>query len=566
MLKGTGVSSGIGFGRTIILRNEKRIIEKKIVENEELEIQRLKEAVKDTIRETKGFAKTIKGTEREIIEAYLMIMQDQSLINEAENTIKKLKCNAEYAIEVELNKLIQVFENMSDEYLSSRARDISDIKNKILSKLLKEETGKATKLAENTIIIAEELTTSDIVKLDIEKISGIITEIGSTNSHSSIIAKAHNIPAITKVENATKIFENNAYIAIDGKKGEIYLEPSQEEKERLLRCKENIKKKHRELEIYKDLETKTKDGYKVKLFSNIGLPTDVKDAVKNTAEGIGLFRSELLYMNSKEIPTEEYQYNIYKKIAEKMQGKTVIIRTLDIGGDKRIEYLKIENELNPFLGQRGIRFCLENLNIFKMQLRAILKASVYGNLSIMLPMISSIEELRKAKEILEECKKELDEEKEKYEKDIKVGIMIEIPSAALIAYQLACECDFFSIGTNDLIQYTIAIDRENEKISSLYTKYHPAVLRLIKEVIDGAHKANINCGMCGEIAGDKLLIPVLVGLGLEEFSVNPNSILKTRKIINNLKKTKCKRLAKEILDLGSAQDVEIKLKEFMEGI
>ena len=496
--------------------------------------------------------------------AYLMIMQDPSLITETEDLIKNSKYSAEYATEVGLNSVIQIFENMNDEYMAGRARDIVDIKNRLIAKLLKEERVDISKLNPNTIIVAKELTTSDTAKLNFKNVSGIITEIGGTNSHTSIMARTHSLPAITKVENATEILKNNDYIAIDGESGEIYINPTEEEKNKLLEIQKTISEEKNELEKYKNMESKTKDGYKVELVSNIGTPKDVELVIENTSEGIGLLRSEFLYMDSESMPTEEEQFNAYKEVAEKMEGKTVIIRTLDVGGDKEIKYLNMEKEANPFLGYRAIRLCLDNVDLFKTQLRALLRASAFGNIAIMFPMISSIEELKKAKEIVEECKKELDEKNIAYKKDIKTGIMIEIPSAAIIADKLAKECDFFSIGTNDLIQYTVAVERGNEKISKLYTKYHPAVIKLVKSAIDGAHKAGIFCGMCGEAASDKLLIPLLIGLGLDEFSMNSNKILQSRKTISKLNKKECEELASQILEMASATEVEEKLKEFIE--
>ena len=564
MLKGKGVSIGISFGKVVVLKNQKREIEKKNVDNPEQELEKFKQAFNAVINETEDIIKDLNGTELDIMQAYLMIMQDPSLISETENLIKNLNYNAEYAVEEGFNSVIQIFETMEDQYMAARSRDIADIKNRILAKLFNEETVNISKLHPDTIIVATELTTSDTAKLDFKNVSGIITEIGGTNSHTSIMARTHLIPAITKVEEATKILKNGDYIAIDGSLGEIYLNPTEEEKEKLLKLKEQILHEQEELEKYKGTETKTKDGYKVELVANIGTPSDVEIVQKNTAEGIGLLRSEFLYMDSENMPSEEEQFNSYKEVAEKMQGKQVIIRTLDIGGDKELKYLKLEKEANPFLGYRAIRLCLDNLNIFKTQLRALLKASNYGNIAIMFPMISSIEELRDAKKILEECKKELDNENIPYKKDIKVGIMIEIPSAALVAQGLAQECDFFSIGTNDLIQYTVAVERGNEKISKLYRKYHPAVIKLVKESIEGAHDAGIFCGMCGEAASDELYIPLLIGLGLDEFSMNANNILKSRKIISNLEKNECIELAKKVLRLTSAEDVEKVLKDFVE--
>lgn len=566
MIKGNGVSTGIGFGTVVVLRKENKQIEKNVVENPEEEMKRFKEALSKVTDETEQIVEKASGTEREIMNAYLMILQDPTLIAETGNAIMNQNYNAEYAVEVGFNNVIQIFENMDDEYMAGRARDIADIKERILAKLSNIEIVDLSQLHPNTIIVATELTTSDTAKLNFKNVVGIITEVGGENSHTSIMARTHAIPAITKVKDATKIFNDGENVALNGATGEIYQNPTQEEREKLEKIEEQITKEKAELDKYKEEVTKTGDGYVVELVANIGTPSDVEIVLKNSAEGVGLFRSEFLYMDSENMPTEEEQFNAYKEVAEKMEGRPVIIRTLDIGGDKNLKYLQLEKEANPFLGYRAIRLCLDKTSIFKTQLKAILRASAFGNLSIMFPMISSIEELREAKKILEECKTELEQKDIPYKKNIKVGIMIEIPSAALIASGLAKECDFFSIGTNDLIQYTVAVERGNEKISNLYSKYHPAVIRLIKSSIDGAHKAGIFCGMCGEAASDELLIPLLVGLGLDEFSMNPNKILNSRKIVNMLDKKECKKLAEEILKLGTTSEVEEKLKEFNKKI
>ncbi len=565
MLKGNGVSTGVGFGNVVILKKIERKIEKKTIQDEqkEQELERVHEALQEVINDTENQLKNITGTEADIMQAYLMIMQDPSLIAETENAIKNSNYNAEYAVEVGFNGVAQIFENMDDKYMASRSRDILDIKNRVLGKLLKEETIDLTKLNPNTIIVAEELTTSETAKLDFNNISGIVTELGGENSHTSIMARTHTIPAITKVKDATKILKNGDSIAINGTSGEIYINPTEEEKQKLLDLEKQLEEEKAELEKYKNQESVTEDGTKVKLYANIGLPSDAKVALNNTAEGVGLLRSEFLYMDSDTMPSEESQFTAYKEVAQIMEGREAIIRTLDIGGDKDLKYLEMEKEANPFLGYRAIRLCLDRPDIFKTQLRAILRASAFGKLAIMFPMISSIDELREAKGVLEECKKELDAEGIEYDKNIQVGIMIEIPSAALIADKLAKECDFFSIGTNDLIQYTVAVERGNEKISKLYTKYHPAVIQLIKKAIDGAHSANIICGMCGEAAGDPTFIPLLVGLGLDEFSMNSNSILRARKTINNLNAEECKKLSEEIMNMSSAKEVEKRLKEFI---
>ena len=566
MLKGTGISDGIGLGKAIIFKSQKIKLEKNKIKDVTLEKEKFYKAIKEVEKEIEDLLKKISGTEKEIMQAYLLILQDPNLIQKTIEIIEKEKWDAAYATEIGFNEIIKGFEKVDDTYISERSKDIEDMKKKIIAKIIGKEEINLSKLPSNTILVAKELSTSDIAKLDFKNISGIITEVGGENSHTSIMARTHLLPAVTKVENATTILKNGEYVAINGGSGEIFENPTEEQQQNLIKIQKDFIESKVELEKYKNSESKTKDGFKVELVSNIGTPADVELVLKNTAEGIGLLRSEFLYMDSEEMPTEEEQFNSYKEVAEKMQGKQVIIRTLDVGGDKEIKYLKMEKEANPFLGYRAIRLCLDNPEIFKPQIRALLRASAYGNIAIMFPMISSIEELRRAKAVVEECKKELDNEGKEYKKDIKTGIMVEIPSVAIIAEEIAKECDFFSIGTNDLIQYTVAVERGNEKISNLYSKYHPAVIRLIKSSIDGAHKAGIFCGMCGEAASDELLIPLLVGLGLDEFSMNPNKILNSRKIVNMLDKKECEKLAEEILKLGTTSEVEEKLKEFNKKI
>ena len=562
MIKGKGISKGIGFGKVFIFEKRKRKIQKVIVENTENELEKFKTALNKVEKEIEETIQQSSGTEKEIMNAYLMILKDPTLVIETENLIKNLKYNAEYAIEEGFNKIIEMFKKINDEYMAERAKDIIDIKDKLLDKILKDENIKLNKLPQNTIIVAKELTTSETAKLDFKNVSGIITEIGGINSHTAIMARTHSLPLITEIHNINEIFNNEQYICMNGSTGEIFINPTKEEENKLLEQQKLIEEEKNKLEEYKNKETKTKDGFKVELVSNIGIPSDVEKVIESTAEGIGLFRTEFLYMDNEKMPTEEEQFLSYKEVAEKMQGKPVIIRTLDVGGDKEIKYLNLPKEENPFLGFRAIRICLANIEMFKIQLRAILKASAYGNISIMIPMISSIEELRKTKQIVEECKKELQEKNIKFKKDIKLGIMIEIPSTAIMAEQFAKECDFFSIGTNDLIQYTVAVERGNEKISNLYSKYNPAVIRLIKMAIDGAHKEGIFCGMCGEVAGDSKFIPILIGMGLDEFSMNSNKILQARKVITNLEKKQCEKLVENIIKLDSSNKIKEELENF----
>ena len=556
MLVGKGISEGIGLGKAVILKENGLKIEKQKIEDISAEKQQIYDAVKEVESEIEKLIQNIDGTEKEIMQAYLMILQDPSLIQETIKIIEQDKCNSAYAVENGLNQIIKTFEEMDDPYMAARSRDIEDMKKRILAKLLKIEEIDLSKLPENTILIAKELSTSDTAKMNLKNISGIITDIGGVNSHMAIIARTNEIPAIVGIKHIFENIKENDFIALNGATGEIFLNPTQEKIKELTKNQENIKQEKQELEKYKNKKAITKDGHQVELLANIGGPQDIQIVIDNTAEGVGLLRSEFLYMDAKDFPSEEEQFEAYKKIAESLENKRLVIRTLDIGGDKDLKYMKLPKEENPFLGYRAIRIYLDNVDLFKVQLRAILRASSYGNVAIMLPMISSIEELRKSKEIIEEVKEELKEKNIKFNENIEVGIMIEIPSSAVMADEFAKECDFFSIGTNDLIQYTIAVERGNEKLANLYSHFNPAVIRLIKSAIDGAHKNGILCGMCGEAAGDVKFIPLLVGLGLDEFSMNANKILKARKLITDLSFEECKELANKVLELESTEGVK----------
>ena len=501
MLKGKGVSNGIGIGKALIL--------------EEINFN----------------------------------IKDDKIENERYNVI--------YATEKGFNKTIDLFKNIDDEYISERFKDLEDIKNRIIKDLLNIKIQDISNLKENTIIIGKEITTSEISRLDFKYTAGIISEIGGKNSHVSIIARSKDIPLVVGVN--YKEIKNDDLVIIDGKSGDVIINPSDEQYDIYKQKQDEQRHKKQELEQFKNKEAITADGNKVELVCNIGIPKDVEDVIKCNADGIGLFRTEFLFMDSDRLPTEEEQFNSYKMVAEKMEGKQVIIRTLDIGGDKKLKYLNLPKEENPFLGYRAIRICLEDIDLFKTQLRAILRASAFGNLAIMLPMISDIEELRKAKAIIQEVKQELENKSVEYKKDIKIGIMIEIPSAAIMANEFAKECDFFSIGTNDLIQYTVAAERGNTKVAKLYTKNHPAVIRLIKSAIDGAHNNGIWCGMCGEAASDEKFIPLLIGLGLDEFSVSSSEVLYSKQVISKLNQSDCAKLVQDVLKLNSSDEVEKRL-------
>jgi phosphotransferase system enzyme I (PtsI) len=565
MLKGTGISDGIGLGKAIIFKSQKIKLEKNKIKDVTLEKEKFYKAIKEVEKEIENLLEKISGTEKEIMQAYLLILQDPNLIQKTIEIIEKEKWNAAYATEIGFNEVIKEFEKVDDPYISERSKDIEDMKKKIIAKIIGKEEINLSKLPSNTILVAKELSTSDIAKLDFKNIEGIITEVGGMNSHMAIMARTHEIPSSVGVNKITQNIKQNDVVAINGKTGEIFVNPSKKEYKNFEEIKEKIKKEKNELENYKNQDSITKDGHEVKVLANIGMPDDVKIVIQNTAEGVGLFRSEFLYMNSENFPTENEQFEAYKKVVLKLKNKEVIIRTLDIGGDKDLKYMKLSKEDNPFLGYRAIRICLDDINLFKVQLRAILKASAFGNVAIMIPMISSLEELRKTKEIINEVKEELREKKIKFDENIKIGIMIEIPAAALIADELAKECDFFSIGTNDLIQYTVAVERGNKKIANLYTHFHPAVIRLIKKAIEGAHKNHILCGMCGEAAGDVTFIPLLIGLGLDEFSMNANKVLNVRKLIRKLDFKECQKLADEVLKLATSDEVEKLLVKYTRG-
>ena len=566
MLKGKGVSKGIGIGHTKVLKHEEVKLTDFKVEDKENELNYFKKCLNNVIEDTKKVLEKLSGTEADIMNAYLMILQDPTLTKETERLIQEDGYNAGYATKVGFETVEEVFKNMDDEYMSARASDIEDMKNKVVNKIIDKAELDLSNLPENTILVGKDLSTSDTAKLNLNSVAGIIIENGSENSHVSIMARTHEIPAIVGAKGTLDNIENDTYIAMNGATGEIFVAPSQEEIENLTKIQQELKDEKGNLSKYKNKKSITKDGYKTEVVANIGTPKDMDAVIENGAEGVGLFRSEFLYMDSENMPTEEEQFEAYKAVLEKAEGKRVIVRTLDIGGDKDLKYLNLDKEDNPFLGYRAIRICLREPEIFKVQLRALYRASSYGKLAIMLPMISSVDEIRAAKEIINEVKEELKSKNIKFDKNVKVGIMIEVPSAAIMAEQLAKECDFFSIGTNDLIQYTVAVERGNEKISDLYTKFHPAVIRLIKMAIDGAHKSKIFCGMCGEAAADERFIPLLVGLGLDEFSMNPTKILNSRKMIRSLNHKECKKLVQEILRMSSATEIKARLEEYKNNI
>jgi len=565
MFKGIAASSGVSICKALVLKEVKYNIEKKNIEDVPKEIDSLHAALKlsrEQLSNVKKITENKMGKDNaEIFEAHLLMLDDPELIGEIEGKIKNESLNAEFAVKSTVETFVSIFEQMDNEYMRERAADIRDIGKRLLNNLLGVVYRSISDLEDKCIIVTKDLTPSDTAQMDHEKVLGIVTDIGGSTSHSAIMARSLEIPAVVGLGNISEVVKEGDLLIIDGDEGLVIINPDIETLQRYKNKHEKNEQAKQELKKLMDTESITIDGRKVELAGNIGTPDNVLGVLKNGGEGIGLFRTEFLYMNKENFPSEEEQFNAYKAVLEGMRGKPVVIRTLDIGGDKKLSYLSIDEEMNPFLGYRAIRLCLDRKDIFKTQLRALLRASVYGNLKIMFPMISGLEELREAKAITWEVKQELIKEKIEVSEDIELGIMIEIPSAAVISDILAKEVDFFSIGTNDLIQYTVAVDRMNQKISYLYDPFNPAVLRLIKNVIDNAHKEGKWVGMCGEMAGDTRLTPVLLGFGLDEFSMSPSSILKVRKCITNFEYAKAKEVSDHILKLGTAREIENYIKE-----
>ncbi|SHJ41906.1 phosphoenolpyruvate--protein phosphotransferase [Geosporobacter subterraneus DSM 17957] len=556
MFKGIAASPGIAVGKALVLKKENIIIERKKVDDLDKEKSRFQEAVKVSRAQIEMIKEKAGEEQKSIMDAHIMILEDPELLGNVEDKIQSENINAEAALDDVLNLFITMFESMDNEYMKERAADIKDVGQRLLMNLLGKEIPNLSVLKEEVVLVAHDITPSDTAQMDREKVLGFITDIGGRTSHSAIMARSMEIPAVLGLKNITEQIKTGDQVVFDGDEGVVLVNPEETVVKTYLERKEKEMAAKKELMQLVGSQSLSLDGRRVEIGCNIGNPQDAKKAHENGAEGIGLYRTEFLYMDRTTLPSEEEQYQAYKAVLEIMGERPVVIRTLDIGGDKELPYMNMPKEANPFLGYRAIRICLDRTDIFKTQLRALLRASVYGNLKIMYPMISCVEEIRGANRILEEVKQELDSQGIAYAPDFEVGIMIEIPSAAVIADLLADEVDFFSIGTNDLIQYTTAVDRMNEKISHLYNPFNPAVLRLIKTVIDSGHQAGIWVGMCGEVAGDKRLIPVLLGMGLDEFSMSAGSILPARKQIQGLSYEKMKGLAEQVLKMKSAEEIE----------
>ncbi len=493
---------------------------RKACEKSKVQLEKIKKKALDSMGEEKAM----------VFEAHLMLFDDPEFIGAIEGEIENNGLNALKAASDVSSSYVAIFESMEDEYMRERAADIKDVAKRLMNNLAGIED--SFDIAEtNTIVIAHDLTPSDTAQLDKEKVIAFLTNIGGRTSHSAIMARTLEIPAVVGLHDITETVQNGDILIVDGIEGRVIIDPDHETVTKYVALQEAYNQEKEELKKLVDVKAKTKSGKRIEVAGNIGKPEDVHKVLENGADGIGLFRTEFLYMDRDDMPTEEEQFESYKYVLEKMEEKPVVIRTLDIGGDKQLPYLAMPNEMNPFLGYRAIRLCLDRTDLFKIQLRALLRASVYGNLKVMFPMVSSLSEFQKSKELVEECTVELKAEGHEVSESIEWGIMVEIPAAAVMADELAKHVDFFSIGTNDLIQYTLAADRMSEKVSYLYDPMHPAVLRLIKMTIDGAHSQGKWCGMCGEMAGDETAIPTLVEYGLDEFSMSASSVLRAKQVI-----------------------------------
>ena len=558
MLKGIGGSDGYGIGKVVIVSDGKPEYEQHTVSDTEKEIKRFEDAVEVFVEKTQKMADSMKEKvgqhNAEILEGHIVLMTDPFMQDEIKNLINGGEC-AEAAVDSVCDMFVAMFSQVDDELTKQRATDVGDIRVRLLKILTGTPDINISEVPKGTIIVAKDLTPSMTAGIVKENVEGILTEIGGKTSHSAILARALEIPAVLSIEGITEKVSDGMTVALSGSDGICILNPDNATISEYQQKKEQYLKDKALLQAYKGKETVTGDGEKVALFGNIGNPEDATAVLKADGEGVGLFRTEFLFMGADKLPSEDEQFEAYKKAAETMQGREVIIRTLDVGGDKDIPYLNMEKEDNPFLGFRAVRYCLANQNSYRIQLRALLRASAYGDIKIMIPLVTCVDEVRSVKAIVEELKCELDAEGIPYKKDIQVGVMMETPAASLIADLLAEEADFFSIGTNDLTQYTMAVDRGNAKVAYLYSTYNPAVLRSIKNIIEAGNKAGIMVGMCGEAASDPLLIPLLISFGLNEYSVSAVSVLKTRATISKWTKADADELAKKALACSTEAEV-----------
>lgn len=561
MLKidGIAASAGVAIAPAFKLEHPDYTVKNKNAADPAAELARLDEALATSQQELEAIKERtlqeLGEKKAEIFESHLLILNDPELLTPVRDKISSENATAEYALDETSKQFISMFENMKSAYLRERAADMRDVTKRVLTHLLGLNYVNPADISEEVIVIAEDLTPSDTAQLNRKYVKGFTTNIGGRTSHSAIMARSLEIPAVVGTKDVLSQVNSGDMIIVDGLDGTVIVKPSAEVIEEYKTKRDNHLRQIEEWKKLREVPTVSKDGVHVELAANIGTPNDVTGVLENGGEGVGLYRTEFLYMGRTELPSEEVQFNAYKTVLEKMEGKPVVVRTLDIGGDKELPYLDLPKEMNPFLGFRAVRLCLDRKDIFRTQLRALLRASTYGNLRIMFPMIATLDEFREAKALLLEEQEKLVAEGITVSDSIQLGIMVEIPSTAVLADQFAKEVDFFSIGTNDLIQYTMAADRMNERVSYLYQPYNPAILRLVKMVIDAAHKEGRWAGMCGEMAGDATAIPLLLGLGLDEFSMSATSILPARSQISKLSKAEMKVLAEQALEQQTAEQV-----------
>ncbi|EAF8284649.1 phosphoenolpyruvate--protein phosphotransferase [Listeria monocytogenes] len=558
-LKGIAASDGIAIAKAYLLVEPDLSYEKTEVTDVESEVKRFESALEVSRKELSMIrekaAKDLGEDKAQIFDAHLLVLNDPELTGPIEESIKNSKTNAETALQETTDMFIGMFESMDNEYMRERAADIKDVRKRVLSHLLGVTIPNPALIDEEVVVVAADLTPSDTAQLNRNFVKGFVTDIGGRTSHSAIMARSLEIPAVVGTKEVTASVAKNDIVIIDGLEGNVIIHPTEEQIAHYEKIKSDFALQQAEWDKLKNEKTVSKDGVHVELAANIGTPNDLEGVISNGGEAVGLYRTEFLYMGRDNFPTEEEQFEAYKAVVSGMDGKSVVVRTLDIGGDKTLPYLELPEEMNPFLGFRAIRLCFANEELFRTQLRALLRASVYGNLKIMFPMIATVNEFRQARDILLDEKAKLKAAGTEVSDSIELGIMIEIPAAAVLADQFAKEVDFFSIGTNDLIQYTMAADRMNERVSYLYQPYNPSILRLVKMVIDASHKEGKWTGMCGEMAGDQTAVPLLLGLGLDEFSMSASSILKSRSLIKRLDQSEMVKLAEEALNKSTAEEV-----------
>ena len=568
MFKGTSASAGIGIGKAVIVEETELKIKKDTITDVDAEKARFQRAVNQAMEETDALAKDLATRvgekEAEILNGHLLLLSDPMLVGEIETSITGEMVNSEFAIETVCNTYADMFASMGDELMQQRATDMRDIKTRMQKILLGVSSVDIGALPAGSVIVARDLTPSMTAGINPANVTGIVTELGGKTSHSAILARALEFPAVVALDGIMSQITDGTELILDGSEGVVFADPDQAVREEYTAKRDVFLKEKKELEQYIGKPTVTKDGVTIELVANIGKPEDVDKVLQYDGEGVGLFRTEFLFMDRTSMPTEEEQFEAYRKVASAMNGKPVIIRTLDIGGDKEIPYMGLEKDENPFLGYRAIRFCLDRKDdVYRPQLRALLRASAFGNIRIMVPMVTCLEEYREAKALIEEIKKELDEASISYKKDIQVGIMVETAAASLMADVFAKEVDFFSIGTNDLTQYTMSVDRGNDKVSYLYSPLNPAVLRSIRHVIECGRKEGIMVGMCGEAASDPMLIPLLLAFGLNEFSMSASAILNARKLITGYSTQELKEVAEQAMTFVTVKEVEDYMKDFI---